>query len=139
MAVAAQALDWTEAQKEMDEDAMRDLVISVSSVETWLYRLFGDYDLKVGDDQQRGFNARVRALSEGQFYVPWWNMDPSAKVETWQIAEAAKRLPQVFEATKEMPANPEAKAVEETEVKKSKRASAKKTVEAEEEATVSSN
>ncbi|MFM9871865.1 MAG: hypothetical protein ACKVQS_00205 [Fimbriimonadaceae bacterium] len=138
MGVAAQALDWTEAQKELDEEAMRDLIISVSSVETWLYRLFGDYDLKVGDDQQRGFNARVRALSEGQFYVPWWNMDPSAKVETWQIAEAAKRLPQVFEATKEMPANPEAKAVEESEVKKSKRSSAKK-VAVEEETSVSNN
>lgn len=106
MSVAAEALDWVEGVKDLEEDALRDLIISVSSVETWLYRLFGDYDMKVGDDQQRGFNSRVRALSEGQFYVPWWNMDPSAKVETWQIAEAAKRLPQVLEATKEIHANP---------------------------------
>lgn len=106
MATAAESLEWVEKAEGLDPDALRDLVISVSSVETWLYRLFGDYDLKVGDDQQRAFNARVRALSEGQFYVPWWNMDPSAKVETWQIAEAAKRLPQVFEATKEIYANP---------------------------------
>jgi hypothetical protein len=100
MGTAAEALDWVENTAGLHEDLQRDLVISISSVETWLYRLFGDYDLKVGDDQQRGFNSRVRALSEGQFYVPWWNMDPSAKVETWQIAEAARRLPQVLEATK---------------------------------------
>lgn len=135
MGVAADSLDWVEGISELDEDAMRDLVISISSVETWLYRLFGDYDLKVGDDQQRSFNARVRALSEGQFYVPWWNMDPSAKVETWQIAEAAKRLPQVLEATKDIHANPEPKvekAETETqgdelvEAKPKKRATAKK-------------
>lgn len=114
MAVAADSLEWVEATTDLEEDAKRDLVISISSVETWLYRLFGDYDLKVGDDQQRGFNSRVRALSEGQFYVPWWNMDPSAKVETWQIAEAAKRLPQVLEATKEIHKNP--KPVEEAVV-----------------------
>ncbi len=100
MSVAADALEWVESTPDLEDDLARDLVISVSSVETWLYRLFGDYDLKVGDDQQRSFNARVRALSDGQFYVPWWNMDPSAKVETWQIAEAARRLPQVLEATR---------------------------------------
>lgn len=115
MGVAAQALDWIEKTPDLDEDAKRDLVISISSVETWLYRLFGDYDLKVGDDQQRGFNSRVRALSEGQFYVPWWNMDPSAKVETWQIAEAAKRLPEVFEATQEIHKNPKPKVETEAE------------------------
>lgn len=102
MSTAANALEWAESNTaSSEEESFRDLVISISSVETWLYRVFGDYDLKVGDDQQRAFNARVRALSEGQFYVPWWNMDPSAKVETWQIAEAARRLPQVLEATKE--------------------------------------
>lgn len=110
MGAAAESLDWVEKAEGLDPDALRDIVISISSVETWLYRLFGDYDLKVGDDQQRSFNSRVRALSEGQFYVPWWNMDPSAKVETWQIAEAAKRLPQVLEATKEIFANPELNA-----------------------------
>lgn len=119
MSVAAQSLDWAESNTAVEEEYFRDLVISISSVETWLYRVFGDYDLKVGDDQQRAFNARVRALSEGQFYVPWWNMDPSAKVETWQIAEAARRLPQVFEATKEQhaaaPAKPKAEEAETTE------------------------
>ncbi|MBX3113510.1 MAG: hypothetical protein KF836_03000 [Fimbriimonadaceae bacterium] len=105
MSVAADALDWAEANNNAEEESFRDLVISISSVETWLYRVFGDYDLKVGDDQQRSFNARVRALSEGQFYVPWWNMDPSAKVETWQIAEAARRLPAILEATKELQAS----------------------------------
>lgn len=112
MSVAAEALEWIEATPELDDELTRDLVISVSSVETWLYRLFGDYDLKVGDDQQRSFNARVRTLSDGQFYVPWWNMDPSAKVETWQIAEAARRLPQVLEATKGQHASAETADVE---------------------------
>lgn len=100
LAVASDTLDWLESEPNIDEDIERDLIIAVSATETFLYRLFGEYVMKVGDDHQRQFNARVRELVDGRFYVPWWNMDPHQKVGTAEIYHAAENLEKLFEEAK---------------------------------------
>ncbi|MDI9636578.1 hypothetical protein QPK87_01530 [Kamptonema cortianum] len=101
MSTAANVLDWLEETPDVDEERLRILVTTVAAVETWLYRQFSEAELRVSDAQQQEFNSRVRAFSEDTFYVPWWNMNPDAKVTTSDVADHARQLPALFKMQKE--------------------------------------